>query len=241
MTSTRSRSSCRAIRTFSSRFMLQPGDCSPSRSVVSKIWIDLAHGSSLCYSTDFLRGAASLRTHDISSSNCAGRSDWAPSENASSGWGCTSTISPSAPAAIAALAIGTTSERTPVPWLGIDDDREMAQLMERGDRREIARVARVVLERPDPALAEDDVVVPLRHDVLGRHQEVLQGAGHPALQQDRALRTFPTSFRRAKFCMLRAPICRMSAYSATSRDIRRRDDFGDDDRARSVPAPRPGA
>ena len=37
MMSTLSRSSWRAIAIFSSTFMVQPGDCSPSRSVVSKI------------------------------------------------------------------------------------------------------------------------------------------------------------------------------------------------------------
>jgi len=36
ITSTPSRSSCRASASFSPRFMLQPGDCSPSRSVVSR-------------------------------------------------------------------------------------------------------------------------------------------------------------------------------------------------------------
>ena len=37
MTSTCSRSSCRAMRSFSSRVMEAPGDCSPSRKVVSKM------------------------------------------------------------------------------------------------------------------------------------------------------------------------------------------------------------
>ena len=37
ITSTRSLSSCLAIRNFSSRVMDAPGDCSPSRKVVSKI------------------------------------------------------------------------------------------------------------------------------------------------------------------------------------------------------------
>src|SRR3989442_12983234 len=37
MTSTPSRSSCRAISSFSSTLRVAPGDCSPSRSVVSKI------------------------------------------------------------------------------------------------------------------------------------------------------------------------------------------------------------
>jgi hypothetical protein len=39
MISTPSRASCLAIMTFSSMFMLAPGDCSPSRRVVSKILI----------------------------------------------------------------------------------------------------------------------------------------------------------------------------------------------------------
>ncbi len=37
MTSTPSSASARAIRSFSGCVMLQPGDCSPSRSVVSKM------------------------------------------------------------------------------------------------------------------------------------------------------------------------------------------------------------
>ncbi len=37
MMSTRSLASCRATSSFSARFMLAPGACSPSRSVVSKI------------------------------------------------------------------------------------------------------------------------------------------------------------------------------------------------------------
>jgi hypothetical protein len=37
ITSTRSRSSCRAMRSFSSFVMDAPGDCSPSRKVVSKM------------------------------------------------------------------------------------------------------------------------------------------------------------------------------------------------------------
>ena len=37
ITSTRSRSSCRAMRSFSSLVIEAPGDCSPSRKVVSKM------------------------------------------------------------------------------------------------------------------------------------------------------------------------------------------------------------
>ena len=51
-------------------------------------------------------------------SNCSGYRDWAPSDMAHSGQGCTSTIRPSAPAATAARAMGGTLSRTPTAWLG---------------------------------------------------------------------------------------------------------------------------
>src|SRR5216683_730752 len=62
--------------------------------------------------------AATASTCSTRWANACGVSDWAPSESATSGCACTSTISPSAPAAIPASAIGVTSERRPVPWLG---------------------------------------------------------------------------------------------------------------------------
>ena len=48
ITSTPSFSSWRAISIFSVRFMLQPGDCSPSRKVVSKILMRFM-GCSSCF------------------------------------------------------------------------------------------------------------------------------------------------------------------------------------------------
>ena len=42
ITSTPSRASCWAISTFSAVFSEMPGDCSPSLSVVSKMWTRLA-------------------------------------------------------------------------------------------------------------------------------------------------------------------------------------------------------
>ena len=49
MMSTPSRASCLATITFSSTFMLAPGDCSPSRNVVSKILIMRVIVSPLLY------------------------------------------------------------------------------------------------------------------------------------------------------------------------------------------------
>src|SRR5690606_5750714 len=50
--------------------------------------------------------------------NSAGVNDWGPSESAFSGQGCTSIISPSAPAANAAQARGKTRSLRPAAWLG---------------------------------------------------------------------------------------------------------------------------
>lgn len=69
---------------------------------------------SLFYSSRSI-AVATLRQLCISSVNRAGGICWAASVNACSGSGCTSIISPSAPAAIAALLIGSTMYAWPVP------------------------------------------------------------------------------------------------------------------------------
>src|SRR6267143_6310609 len=72
------------------------------------------------YATPTVRfsAAATASTRWTRWANACGVSDCAPSESATSGCACTSTIRPSAPAAIPASAIGVTRERRPVPWLG---------------------------------------------------------------------------------------------------------------------------
>src|ERR1019366_5900317 len=61
---------------------------------------------------------AIIRNCSISSANCCGYSDCAPSDSASSGEGCTSISNASAPAATDAHAIGATLSRNPVPCEG---------------------------------------------------------------------------------------------------------------------------
>ena len=56
------------------------------------------------------------------------------------------------------------------------------------DDREVERVAHRRLERADAALAENDVLVAARHDVLGAHKEFLQRRGHATLQKNWLLR-----------------------------------------------------
>ena len=68
---------------------------------------------------------------------------------------------------------------------GVDDHRQVRLLLEHRDRAEVERVPGRGLEGLDSPLAEDDPVVPLPRDVLGRHQELLHGRGRPALEQHR--------------------------------------------------------
>lgn len=53
----------------------------------------------------------------------------------------------------------------------------MADLLERGDGRDIQRKLAVFGNGPDSALAENDVVVAFRHDVLSHHEELIQMSG----------------------------------------------------------------
>ena len=67
----------------------------------------------------------------------------------------------------------------------VDDHRQVRLVLQHRDRAEVERVPRRPLEGLDPALAEDDPLVSLARDVLGRHQQLLDRRRRPALQQDR--------------------------------------------------------
>ena len=109
----------------------------------------------------------------------------APSHSAVSGCGCTSTMTPSAPAAMPARASGTTRSRRPAAcdgstitgrWLSrctiaIADTSSMLRIDGSNDA--------------DPALAQHDVEVAALRDVLGGHQPFLVGRGQPALEHHR--------------------------------------------------------
>ena len=66
----------------------------------------------------------------------------------------------------------------------VNDDRQMAHALEYRNSGNIECVAGVLLVGADAALAEDDVLVALSHDVLGAHQEFLHGVCEAALEQD---------------------------------------------------------
>ena len=57
---------------------------------------------------------------------------------------------------------------------GIDENRQMAQALNRGDQTQVEGVAGVVSEGAHTALAEGHFIVSLAHDVLGGHEELFQ-------------------------------------------------------------------
>ena len=69
------------------------------------------------------------------------------------------------------------------PVRGVDDDRQVREAADGGDGREVERVARVLREGADAALAEDDVVVALGHHVLGGEQPLVEHGREAALEE----------------------------------------------------------
>ena len=70
---------------------------------------------------------------------------------------------------------------------GVGDDGQVRQVVQHWHGVEVEGVAGAGLEGADAALAQDDVVVALAHDVLGGHEQLIDRAGHAALKQDRSL------------------------------------------------------
>ena len=66
----------------------------------------------------------------------------------------------------------------------VDEDREMAAFLDRGNDGEVEGIAGEVGEGADAAFAEHDVVVAFREDVFGGHKEFVESGGHAALEED---------------------------------------------------------
>ena len=67
---------------------------------------------------------------------------------------------------------------------GIHHHGQVGQLVQHWNRGDIQRVAGGGFESADTALAENDIFVAAGHDVLGAHQQFLDGVGKAALEQD---------------------------------------------------------
>ncbi len=72
---------------------------------------------------------------------------------------------------------------------GVDQDGQVAEALDGGDDAEVKGVSGVIGEGAHAALAEDDLVVAFAHDVLSGHEELFQGGGEAALEQDRLAKT----------------------------------------------------
>ncbi len=68
---------------------------------------------------------------------------------------------------------------------GVDHHRQVGLRLEHRHRRDIEGIAGGGLEGPDSPFTEDHPAVPLGQNVLGAHQKLLDGGGHPALEQHR--------------------------------------------------------
>ena len=116
-----------------------------------------------------------------SSANCAGVSDCAPSHSAWMGSLCTSTMMPSALGGRRGKGHRGDEPGKTGRVAGVDDDRQVRELMEHRHGGKVERISRVGLECADAALAEDDLLVAAGHDILCAHEKLLHRGGDAAL------------------------------------------------------------
>src|SRR5690606_41185346 len=67
----------------------------------------------------------------------------------------------------------------------VRDDGQVRERLHDGDRGQVEEVAGLLVEAAHTALAQDDLVVPLREDVLRAEQQLLDRGGRAALQAHR--------------------------------------------------------
>ena len=117
--------------------------------------------------------------------NGPGRRDCGPSLIASSGRTCTSTRSPSAPAATAALDMAATRSALPTAWLGSTITGRCVSCFRSGTALR-SRVFRVSVSNVRiPTFAQYDLLVSLRHDIFGRHQKLFYSRAEAPFQNNR--------------------------------------------------------
>ena len=72
---------------------------------------------------------------------------------------------------------------------GVHNNGQVGHLVQHHHTGKVEGVAHAGLKGADAALAEDDILVALSHDVLGAHHELFQRIGKAALEQHRLLLT----------------------------------------------------
>ena len=66
----------------------------------------------------------------------------------------------------------------------INHDRQMAEFLYGRDNTQVECITRMIGKGANTALTENDLVVAFAENVFSRHQELFQGSGEPALEQD---------------------------------------------------------
>jgi hypothetical protein len=70
----------------------------------------------------------------------------------------------------------------------VGQDGQVTELLHHGNGRDVERIARVALERANPALAQHDIHVAAGQDVLGGQQPLFNRGRDAALQENRRAR-----------------------------------------------------
>ena len=117
---------------------------------------------------------------------------------------------------------------------GIDEDGQVAQLLHGGNNAQIESVAGVVGKGSHAALAQNHLVIALAHDVLGGHQELVEGSAHAALQQHRLPQPPGMLQQRKILHVARADLDHVGPLGDQAQGFVV-DGFGDDPQAEFVP------
>jgi hypothetical protein len=110
---------------------------------------------------------------------------------------------------------------------GVADDRQVALGLDDGDGVEVEGEAGRGLEGADAALAENDVVVALGHDVFGGLQVFADERGHAALEQDGDAGVADGGKQGVVLAVARADLEHVGVFDELI-DVGDADDFGDD-------------
>lgn len=118
-----------------------------------------------------------------------------------------------------------------VTW--VDNDGQMAKAANHGNNTEVQRVARGRLEGSDASLAENDVGVALREQVLGGHEIFVDLRGHTTFEQNGFSRLSGDLKESEVLDIARADLDHVGVL-AQEIDIAGSDEFGDDAQVRFV-------
>ena len=110
----------------------------------------------------------------------------------------------------------------------VSDDGKVREVVQDGDGVDVKGVAGARLEGADAALAEHDVGVALAHDVLGAHQQLVDGLGHAALEKDRHLGLSDLLEQGEVLGVARADLHDLDAVVEEGLDVARVHDLGHD-------------